>query len=119
MTRVRRYEVVDVFTSRPLLDNPVAVVLDAEDLDTAAMQHIASWTNLSETTFVLPPTTSEADYRLRIFTPRSATTSAAGTVRSSGAVRWRAPVRQLRWGSLPGSPKVQGKRRLAPLCSRV
>jgi len=71
MTRVRSYEVVDVFTSRPLLGNPVAVVLDAEDLDTAAMQHIASWTNLSETTFVLPPTTSEADYRLRIFTPRS------------------------------------------------
>lgn len=71
MTRVRSYEVVDVFTSRPLLGNPVAVVLDAEGLDTAAMQHIASWTNLSETTFVFPPTTSEADYRLRIFTPRS------------------------------------------------
>jgi PhzF family phenazine biosynthesis protein len=71
MTRVRRYQVVDVFTSRPLLGNPVAVVLDAEGLDAAAMQHIASWTNLSETTFVLPPTTSEADYHLRIFTPRS------------------------------------------------
>lgn len=71
MTRARRYKVVDVFTSRPLMGNPVAVVLDAEDLDTAAMQRIASWTNLSETTFVLPPTTGEADYRLRIFTPRS------------------------------------------------
>ena len=67
----RRYVVVDVFTSRPLLGNPVAVVLDAEGLDPAAMQAIARWTNLSETTFVLPPATDAADYRLRIFTPRS------------------------------------------------
>ncbi len=65
----RNYKVVDVFTARPLLGNPVAVVLDAEGLDTAAMQSIARWTNLSETTFVLPPTLSSADYRLRIFTP--------------------------------------------------
>jgi PhzF family phenazine biosynthesis protein len=67
----RSYKVVDVFTSRPLLGNPVAVVLDAQGLTTDAMQAVASWTNLSETTFVLPPTTAEADYRLRIFTPRS------------------------------------------------
>lgn len=67
----RTYKVVDAFTSRPLMGNPVAVVLDAEGLDTEAMQAIARWTNLSETTFVLPPTTSKADYRLRIFTPRS------------------------------------------------
>jgi PhzF family phenazine biosynthesis protein len=67
----RTYKVVDVFTARPLLGNPVAVVFDAEGLDTAAMQSIARWTNLSETTFVLPPTLSSADYRLRIFTPRS------------------------------------------------
>jgi PhzF family phenazine biosynthesis protein len=67
----RAYKVVDVFTARPLLGNPVAVILDAEDLDTAAMQAIANWTNLSETTFVLPPTEAKADYRLRIFTPRS------------------------------------------------
>jgi len=46
------------------------VVLDAEGLDVAQMQRIAGWTNLSETTFVLPPTTATADYRLRIFTPR-------------------------------------------------
>ena len=71
MTRHHRYAVVDVFTARPLAGNPVAVVFDAEDLDTEAMQAIANWTNLSETTFVLPPTTPEADYRLRIFTPRS------------------------------------------------
>lgn len=67
----RAYEVVDVFTSRPLLGNPVAVVLDAEGLSAKEMQAIAGWTNLSETTFVLPPTTTKADYRLRIFTPRS------------------------------------------------
>jgi len=67
----RSYKVVDVFTARPLLGNPVAVVLDAVGLATEEMQAIAGWTNLSETTFVLPPLTSEADYRLRIFTPRS------------------------------------------------
>ena len=65
------YKVVDVFTTRPLLGNPVAVVMDADDLDTDAMQAIAGWTNLSETTFVLSPTKPDADYRLRIFTPRS------------------------------------------------
>ena len=67
----RAYKVVDAFSSKPFLGNPVAVVLDAEGLATAEMQAIARWTNLSETTFLLPPTSSEADYRLRIFTPRS------------------------------------------------
>jgi len=67
----RSYKVVDVFTSRPLLGNPVAVIVDADGLDTDAMQAIASWTNLSETTFVLPATSADADYSLRIFTPRS------------------------------------------------
>ncbi|MDB5059453.1 MAG: PhzF family phenazine biosynthesis protein [Chloroflexi bacterium] len=65
------YKVVDVFTSRPLAGNPVAVVFDAGRLETDDMQAISRWTNLSETTFVLPPTTTAADYRLRIFTPRS------------------------------------------------
>jgi PhzF family phenazine biosynthesis protein len=67
----RSYSVVDVFSFRPLLGNPVAVVMDAENLTADAMQAVARWTNLSETTFVLPPTTADADYRLRIFTPRS------------------------------------------------
>ena len=71
----RKYKVVDVFTSQPLLGNPVAVVLDAEGLDGATMQQIARWTNLSETTFVLPPTRREADYRLRIFTPAKSVSS--------------------------------------------
>ena len=63
-----RFKQVDVFTGRPFLGNPVAVVLDADDIDPAQMQRIASWTNLSETTFVLKPT-GDADYRLRIFSP--------------------------------------------------
>jgi PhzF family phenazine biosynthesis protein len=71
MKHTHDYKVVDVFTRRPLAGNPVAVVFDADGLDTEAMQAIANWTNLSETTFVLTPTTPEADYRLRIFTPRS------------------------------------------------
>jgi PhzF family phenazine biosynthesis protein len=60
---------VDVFTEEPYRGNPVAVVLDADDLDTATMQRVAHWTNLSETTFVLRPTAPGADYRVRIFTP--------------------------------------------------
>jgi len=60
---------VDVFGSGPLTGNPVAVVHDADDLDDQQMQLFAQWTNLSETTFLLEPTSPEADYRLRIFTP--------------------------------------------------
>lgn len=71
MKRIHDYKVVDVFTARPLAGNPVAVVFDADGLSAEAMQAIAGWTNLSETTFVLTPTTPAADYRLRIFTPRS------------------------------------------------
>src|SRR5262245_11796243 len=69
--RARRLTAVDVFTSVPLQGHPGAAVLDADGLDDAAMQRIAAWTNLSETTFVLPPTAGGASYRLRIFTPRS------------------------------------------------
>lgn len=61
------FKQVDVFTERPFFGNPVAVVIDAEDLDSAQMQRIARWTNLSETTFLLR--SEVADYRLRIFTP--------------------------------------------------
>ena len=67
----REYKVVDVFTSTPLQGNPVAVVLDADGLDTETMRAVAAWTNLSETTFLLRPERPGADYRLRIFTPRS------------------------------------------------
>jgi len=66
-----RFKQVDVFTTVPFLGNPVAVVLGAEGLTGEKMQAIAGWTNLSETTFVLPPSTPDADYALRIFTPRA------------------------------------------------
>ncbi|MBC2777356.1 PhzF family phenazine biosynthesis protein [Parasphingopyxis marina] len=70
MSRDHAFKQVDVFTAVPLLGNPVAVVLDAEGLDDTAMQRFAAWTNLSETTFVLPPEEEGADYTVRIFTPR-------------------------------------------------
>jgi PhzF family phenazine biosynthesis protein len=66
---VRPFAQVDVFTAAPYRGNPVAVVLDGGGLSTAQMQRFAHWTNLSETTFVLPPTAPDADYRVRIFTP--------------------------------------------------
>ena len=65
----RPFAQVDVFTERPYGGNPVAVVLDATGLSTEAMQRFARWTNLSETTFVLPPSDPGAEYAVRIFTP--------------------------------------------------
>src|SRR3954463_12372360 len=62
------FKQVDVFTRTPFLGNPVAVVIGADGLSAEAMQRIAGWTNLSETTFLLKST--RADYRLRIFPPR-------------------------------------------------
>ena len=60
---------MDVFTSVPYMGNPLAVVGEAEGLTTDEMQRFASWTNLSETTFLLEPASEQVDYRLRIFTP--------------------------------------------------
>jgi len=62
---------VDVFAPGPKPGNPVAVVHDADGLSTEQMQSFANWTNLSETTFLLRPSHPDADYRLRIFTPRA------------------------------------------------
>ncbi len=64
---MRPFKQVDAFTDQPFRGNPVAVVLDGKGLDTGEMQHIARWTNLSETTFLLP--SKIADYHLRIFSP--------------------------------------------------
>jgi PhzF family phenazine biosynthesis protein len=66
---LRRFSQIDVFTSEPYRGNPVAVVHDADGIAEERLLRFAQWTNLSETTFLLPPTTTEADYRLRIFTP--------------------------------------------------
>ena len=69
MPRNRSFVQVDVFSTSPYSGNPVAVVLDGTGLSDEEMQGLARWTDLSETTFVLPPTVPEADYRLRIFAP--------------------------------------------------
>lgn len=73
MPQLRPFAQVDVFTAQPYLGNPLAVVLDGSGLNDAQMQGFARWTNLSETTFLLPPTPEAAaqgaDYRVRIFTP--------------------------------------------------
>ena len=66
---MRNFSQVDVFTSEPTFGNPVAVVLDANGMTDDEMAQFANWTNLSETTFLLPPTDAAADYRVRIFTP--------------------------------------------------
>lgn len=66
--RTRPYTEVDVFSPTPYRGNALAVVHDATGLTAEAMQRFATWTNLSETTFLLPPTDPEADYRVRIFT---------------------------------------------------
>ena len=67
---IRSFAQLDVFAAKPGDGNPLAVVLDADGLDEATMQAIARWTRLPETTFVLPATSPEASYRLRIFSPR-------------------------------------------------
>jgi PhzF family phenazine biosynthesis protein len=65
----RPFAEVDVFAGPAYSGNPVAVVLDATGLETERMQQFARWTNLSETTFLLPPADPGADYRVRIFAP--------------------------------------------------
>ncbi|WP_200960149.1 PhzF family phenazine biosynthesis protein [Pelomonas sp. Root1217] len=69
MTQLRRFAQVDVFTAVPLKGNALAVVIDGTGLSDEEMSDFARWTNLSETTFLLPPTDPGADYRVRIFTP--------------------------------------------------
>jgi len=69
MSSARKFTQLDVFTATPLKGNPLAVVHDAQGLSDADMAAFARWTNLSETTFLLPPTQPGADYRVRIFTP--------------------------------------------------
>lgn len=68
-TRARRFHQLDVFTAEALRGNPLAVVHDAAGLNDERMAALARWTNLSETTFLLPPDDAAADYRVRIWTP--------------------------------------------------
>jgi PhzF family phenazine biosynthesis protein len=96
---MRRFSQVDVFTHELGYGNPVAVVHDAEGLDDATLRRFAAWTNLSETTFLLPPTTPGADYRLRIFTP-SRELPFAGHPTLGSARAW------LEAGGTPADPEV-------------
>ena len=117
--RQRAFMQVDVFTDTPYRGNPVAVVLDAAGLDDAQMQAIARWTNLSETTFVLPADDASADYRLRIFTPGAElpfaghpTLGSAHAVLQSGLARARdaALVQQCAAGLVPLSIDADRRR---------
>ncbi len=94
----RRFVTLDVFTEQRLAGNPLAVVLDAEGLDTAAMQAIAQEFNLSETVFVLPPTEARHRASLRIFTPGRSCPSPA-TRRWAPPCCWRCRIRP---GAMPG-----------------
>jgi PhzF family phenazine biosynthesis protein len=100
--RNRRFIQCDVFTSVPTKGNGLAVVVDGEGLSGEQMQDFAAWTNLAETTFLLPPTTSEADYKVRIFTPKREMLfaghptlgSCASWLRTGGTPRIAGVVRQ-------------------------
>lgn len=94
---MRRFKQIDVFTSRPFLGNPVAVVLDSEGLETSDMQRIARWTNLSETTFIAP---RQDGYRVRIFTPRQELPFAGHPTIGSAYAAMRAGIATPRDGEL-------------------
>ena len=120
---LRSFRQVDVFTTTPYLGNPVAVVLEGNGLTDGAMHQFASWTNLSETTFVLAPTADGADYRVRIFTPSvelpfaghptlgtcHAWLSAGGTARQDGVI-----VQQCGAGLVPVRQTADGLAFAAP-----
>src|SRR3954451_21667108 len=100
--RQRRFIQCDVFTSVPTKGNGLAVVVDGEDLSDGEMQAFAAWTNLAETTFLVAPTTPEAEYRVRIFTPKREMLfaghptlgSCASWIRAGGTARTEGVVRQ-------------------------
>lgn len=95
----RRFVQCDVFTSVPTKGNGLAVVVDGDDLSDEAMQSFAAWTNLAETTFLMSPTTTNADYKVRIFTPAREMLFAGHPTLGSCA-SW------LRKGGKPKSPNV-------------
>lgn len=95
----RRYAQVDVFSSDPLRGNGLAVVLDGDGLSSEQMQRFAQWTNLAETTFLLPPADPKADYTIRIFTPKKEMLFAGHP--TLGSVQ--------AWLNAGGQPKTLGK----------
>ena len=92
-----RYEIVDVFTDRPFTGNPLAVVFGGDALSGDQMQALAREFNLSETVFVLPPTTGEATYRLRIFTPGAELPFAGHPSVGAAVTQLRAGLFMARW----------------------
>src|SRR5260370_16873147 len=99
MTRQQlRFYVVDVFADAPLSGNPLALVVDAQELSQATMQQIAREFNQSETTFLLPPTRQEADWRLRSFTPVGIEVGGAGH-NALGAWWWLAEAAHLEFSA--------------------
>lgn len=102
MPRSRRFMQCDVFSPNPTQGNGLAVVVDGEGLSTQQMQQFAAWTNLAETTFLLPPEDPKADYRVRIFTPvhempfagHPTLGSCAAWLRSGGSPKQAGLVRQ-------------------------
>ncbi|GHO46938.1 PhzF family phenazine biosynthesis protein [Ktedonospora formicarum] len=90
-----RFYIVDVFAQEPLSGNPLALVVNAQDLSQETMQRIAREFNQSETTFLLPPTRHEADWRLRSFTPVGKEVGGAGH-NALGAWWWLAETGQLK-----------------------
>ncbi|MGH3662230.1 MAG: PhzF family phenazine biosynthesis protein [Micromonosporaceae bacterium] len=132
-----RYEIVDVFTDRPYAGNPLAVVLDAEELDGSQMRTIAREFNLSETAFVLPPSDG-ADYKVRIFTPTHElpfaghpSVGTAVTLARLGRLRAGDMVQECGAGMLPvsvangaakltgGQPEIGGELDPGPLLAAV
>src|SRR5436305_13041934 len=93
----RRFVQCDVFTSVPTKGNGLAVVIDGEGLSDEAMQRCAAGTNLAETTFLMSPTATEADYKVRIFTPAREMLFAGHPTLASGAA----------WLRSGGRPKTQ------------
>ncbi|MCQ1988213.1 PhzF family phenazine biosynthesis protein [Arthrobacter sp. zg-Y844] len=96
--KVRPYSEVDVFSSEPYRGNALAVVHDADGLSTEEMQRFATWTNLSETTFLLPPSSPKADYRVRIFTAMAELPFAGHPTLGSAKA----------WLDAGGSPRLDG-----------
>lgn len=93
MTSDHAFWQVDVFAQEPFSGNPLAVITGADHLSDAMMARIANWTNLSETTFLLRPTTPEASYRVRIFTPSEELPFAGHPTLGTASV----------WAALPGN----------------
>src|SRR6266852_3365116 len=98
---------VNVFSTDPLSGNPLAVVHAAEGLIEAQMAALARWTNLSETTFLLPPTDADADYYVRIFTPGSELPFAGPPLRRTGGLEPELLAKIAKALALPPSDIVQ------------